>query len=223
MKASKRVLGILALAMGTAIPPAFAGGDSHDSFDDLGAQWWQWALSIPAPINPINDTTGANCFVGQRGPVWFLAGSGSGKETRRTCSVPEGTALFFPVINQVGVSAPVCDGSPSSVAKLRADAAAVIDAATGLSVKLDNRPVKNIKRVRSEVFATVFPEDNFFGAPCLGQGLIYSPSVDDGYYVKLPGLRQGTHHLSIQAASGSFFVDVFYTLKVVKTATKESD
>ena len=221
MNAVIRALGVFISALAFATGPAVAGNHGQDALDDLGAQWWQWALSIPAPINPINDTTGANCFVGQRGPVWFLAGSSSGKETRRVCNVPEGTALFFPVINQVGVSAPACDGAPSTVAKLRADAAAVIDAATGLAVKLDNRPVRNIRRLRSDVFATTFPADNFFGAPCLGQGQVYSPSVDDGYYVMLPGLRAGTHHLSIQAASGSFFVDVFYTLNVVKRNTRD--
>ena len=50
----------------------------EDSFKKLSAEWWQWALSIPASVNPQRDGTGENAFVGQRGSVWFLAGSFSG-------------------------------------------------------------------------------------------------------------------------------------------------
>jgi hypothetical protein len=44
---------------------------SADSFPDLSAEWWQWALSIPTPVNPQLDPNGANAVVGQRGKVWF--------------------------------------------------------------------------------------------------------------------------------------------------------
>jgi hypothetical protein len=219
---AKSVVAGIAIGLGVMCQAARAGAES-DGLSALSAQWWQWALSIPAPINPVSDTTGANCFIGQRGPIWFLAGSTTGLPTVRTCTVPEGAALFFPVINAIGINTPVCDGRSFSVAELRAGAAATIDSATGLSVLLDNRSIRGLQRVRSEIFATVFPQDNLFGAACLGQGQIYSPSVDDGYYVKLPGLRQGMHHLSIRGTAAGFSVDVFYTLSVVKVARKESD
>jgi hypothetical protein len=87
---------------------------SADSFEDLSVEWWQWALSIPTTVNPQVDTTGKDAVVGQRGKVWFLAGVFAGTSAERTCSVPEGTALFFPVINSVQINAPnVCGQGPT--------------------------------------------------------------------------------------------------------------
>ena len=107
MNVKTRLLGTAAMVLGALATPAFAADDTSESFRDLSAQWWQWALSIPAAINPVSDTTGANCMVGQRGPVWFLAGSITGVPTVRTCTVPEGVPLFFPVINTVWINTPV--------------------------------------------------------------------------------------------------------------------
>src|SRR5258706_16430044 len=55
-------------------------------FEQWTAEWWQFILSLPAAANPLLDT-GAQCAVGQRGPVWFLAGS-LGEVVTRTCTVP---------------------------------------------------------------------------------------------------------------------------------------
>jgi len=72
----------------------------------LSAEWWQWAFSIPYSVNPL--LVDGKCMIGQRGPVWFLAGdgSGSGQAITRTCDVPEGATLFFPVINFVDINTP---------------------------------------------------------------------------------------------------------------------
>ena len=51
------------------------------------AQWWQYALSIPTSVNPLLDPTGADCMVGQRDPIWFLAGIFPGGTATRTCAV----------------------------------------------------------------------------------------------------------------------------------------
>src|SRR6266403_5000882 len=107
-----------------------------DSLGQLSAQWWQWALSIPTSVNPQLDLDGKNVVVGQRGSVWFLAGIFGGGTVTRTCSVPEGTQLFFPVTNQVEINTPnVCGQTGTlSVKDLRAMAAAVINGATELSL-----------------------------------------------------------------------------------------
>src|SRR6266566_2624267 len=78
--------------------------------------------------------------------TWFLAGNGGGTTTR-TCTVPQSTMLFFPVINSVNVNSPnVCgqDANNMPVATLRAQIAPFIDGATKLSVKVDNKEVKNL-------------------------------------------------------------------------------
>lgn len=212
----------VAAAIGTTAP-AWA---EDDSFAALSAQWWQWALSIPVASNPLLDpavpgtTSAVNCMVGQRGAVWFLAGKFlDGGTVRRSCSVPAGVALFFPVINSVNVNSPnICgQGGPLSVRDLRGLVAPFIDAVTVVQAKLDNRPITRIRRVRSEPFITALPIDNLFVAPC-GGGVpagVYSPSVDDGYYVKVNGLAPGMHTLEFRATSGTFTLDVAYELNVV--------
>jgi hypothetical protein len=207
--------------------PAMADDDRDaSSWRSLTGQWWQWTLSTPAAANQVLDSSGANCMVGQRGPVWFLAGSFSGQPTVRTCSVPDNVSLFFPVINSVNFNTPACDQNNTeyTLADLRSLVAPPIDGATGLSVLLDNRPVHGVRRVRSDAFSVTLPPGNvfaFWGNTCVVAGQVYSPAADDGYYARLQPLRAGQHHLSIRGTDANgFAVDVFYTLNVIRTATR---
>ena len=218
---TRRFMTIVGIGLGLMMPLNMAFANSPN-LEELTAEWWQWALSIPTSINPQLDTTGGNCMVGQRGSMWFLAGTfGSGSATR-TCAVPEGTVLFFPVINAVNINTPkVCGQGPRNipVSDLRALSAASVNGATNLSVKVDGKPVANLQRVRSRVFEVALPEDNVFDAPCTGAGLgnvpagIYSPAVDDGFYVMLAPLNGRTHKLQFHAENPS--QDVTYNLTVV--------
>ncbi len=105
--------GLVATAPGEALADA-PGDVSNEQLPQLTAEWMQWALSLPNDVNPIVDTTGDLtgdlCPVGQRGPVWFLAGTffGSTAPVKRTCMVPEGTTLLFPVINGFAFNTPGC-------------------------------------------------------------------------------------------------------------------
>jgi len=100
----------------TLAQQAASKATSETDLDELTAQWWQCALSIPTLINPLEDTTGANCMIGQSNPVWFLAGFFNGSAATRSCSVPEGAALFFPVINAINFNTPnVCGQVPASI------------------------------------------------------------------------------------------------------------
>jgi hypothetical protein len=189
----------------------------------LTAQWWQYAISVPASVNPLTDPTGDHCMVGQRDPIWFLAGTFPvGKTVTRTCTVPAGEWLFFPVINNVQINVPKVCGQTGSLnaAQLRALAAPFIDAATNMSVQVDSKNISNLMRIKSDAFATTIPEDNIFNLPdeC-GPGAVsagvYSPSVDDGYYVLLKPLSVGIHTLHFHAeSSGGFALDVTYNLIV---------
>ena len=102
---SSRLASRLLLALGLALAaPAMAGdtaakGGDAPTVRELSAAWWQWALSIPASVNPLGDPTGSLCGVGQHGKVWFLGGTLDGSPANRSCKVPAGTAIFFPVIN----------------------------------------------------------------------------------------------------------------------------
>ena len=228
MKATTRLATIfkvgLTLTFMMPISTAFA-----DSFQKLSAEWWQWALSIPTSVNPQLDATGQNAVVGQHGPVWFLAGFFLGGSAVRKCSVPEGAALFFPLINSVNINSPGVCGEPpgnKSVKELRDTSAAFINGAANLSVTVDGVAIKNLRRVKSEVFVVTLPEDNVFDSPCAGLGGvpagIYYPAVDDGFYVLLDRLRAGTYTLHFHAENPSqgFVQDVVYNLTVVPVLTK---
>jgi len=215
------IVGIIGLGLMLSRQVALA---DDPSFKELSAEWQQWALSIPTPVNPQLDTSGANCMVGQRGSVWFLAGTFGGGSATRACDVPEGKSLFFPVVNSVNINAPnVCgqDATNVSVKALRALSAGCIDGATNLSVEVDGKTLKHLQRVKSEVFEVALPEDNVFNALCGGPGSvpagIYSPAVDDGFYVHLEPLEVGLHTLHIQGTSTCFSasLDVMYHLTVV--------
>jgi len=212
------VMLILAPGMATAGP-----GDVEKS----GASWWQWALSIPAAVNPLVDPTGEHCLVGQSGGVWYLAGTfGGPTSAERTCTVPAGTAFFVPVINFVNLNAPnVCGQGPDNVSvdDLRAAIAPAIDAAAKLSLTIDGVGVSNVHRTKSGVFAATLPDDNIFDPLCGGPGTVpagvYSPAVDDGYYGQVNALSAGPHllHIYAESPSGTIAVDVTYHLNAVAT------
>jgi hypothetical protein len=211
----------------TALLLPLAAAAQEPRLDELSAQWWQWGLSIPTPQNPQLDATGGNCMIGQRGSVWFLAGVWLGGTASRTCSIPEGTVLFFPVINAVNVNAPnVCGQGPGnlSVKDMRQASAASIQAATDLSVTVDGKAIHDLLRIQSVVFDVALPQDNIFDAPCGGPGTvpagIYSPAVDDGFYVRLEPLKIGNHTLHISGKGDGFTEDVIYTLTVVPVLDK---
>ena len=217
---------LLGIGLGLMIPAHPARADEPRSLSELSALWWQWGLSIPTAQNPQLDTTGENCMIGQRGSLWFLAGTWLGGTATRTCSIPEDKVLFFPVLNSVQVNAPnVCGQGPQniSVQDLRQAASAGLIGATGLSVEVDGKPVNNLLRIQSDVFDAALPENNIFDAPCAPANVpagIYSPAVDDGFYARLDPLKIGQHTLHIHSAAQGLVVDVTYKLTVVPVLEK---
>jgi len=189
----------------------------------LTAEWWEWVLSIPAPDNPLLDTTGDQCMVGQRSAICFLAGNDSAQPAvTRACLVPADATLFFPVINEINISVAqgVCGSTGTETVKeLRADIKPFIDAAQNLSVTVDGRPVSKtvLRRVQSIPFDVALPADNLFAyfglTPCPAG--IYSPAVDDGYYISVGPLAPGPHTIHFQAQSDGLAIDVSYDLTVV--------
>jgi hypothetical protein len=214
----------LTIAGTTLVVPSASGAnvevvprDSNaygNTYSEWSARWWQWVLSIPAATNPNLDTTGANCGEGQSGQVWFLAGTFGGSVTR-TCSVPAGKALFFPILNSAfGQGVGDCSGpADCDVTTLRGLAAAPMDNPTTLMVTIDNRKVKNLSqfRVTSPVFNYFFPADNIIG---LDPGT-YGPLVSDGYWLLIEPLSPGTHTIHFKGVSNSALeIDVTYNLTV---------
>src|SRR5437660_12901041 len=67
------------------------------SYGEWGAQWWRWAYSFPLAQFPPSQSGEGDCSLGQSGPVWFLAGTVGQGPVTRSCTIPTGKALFFPI------------------------------------------------------------------------------------------------------------------------------
>jgi hypothetical protein len=176
-------------------------------------------LRAPAAVNPILDETGAHCADDQAGHVWFLAGNFGGT-TERSCAIPPGTALFFPLINYVWVQ--FLTDPPATVDELRALIAPAIDGAV-VSAEIDGVAVASPgdHRAASAVFVTDLPEGNVMGVgetecPRGDDGYFHcAPSVDDGIYLMVNPLPPGAHTLHFAASHPSGFeLAVTYHLHV---------
>jgi hypothetical protein len=181
------------------------------SYPAWAADWWTWALSQPVATNPVLDTTGEHCAVGQQGNVWFLAGTFSSGAVTRDCTVPAGTALVFPVINVFYCALAEDPPEQQTEAYVRAQVAFVEDAATGLRVTVDGGTLRRLIYEESEVFSIELPADNLFGLPA---GTVASPCADAGYYALVPPLSVGEHTIRIQGTLDAFMVDVTYHITV---------
>ena len=197
--------------------------------NEWSAEWWQYILATPSNPNPLQDPTGNFCTLVQHGPVWFLAGVISGSQgIVRTCSIPEGTALLFPILNIVDINT-----ASQQVDELRAEIKGCMDAATDLLLVVDgkNIPVQAGFRERSVAFVAVLPPSGVPTVPPTPPG-IYSPAVDDGFYVMLRPLSVGQHTVRFTGATPGcnypptnfhvdpFSVDVTYQLKVEPVTLK---
>jgi hypothetical protein len=200
--------------------PGIAPIQSHPdgkTYGQWAAAWWQWAAQTPASINPVLDQ--GDCSVGQKGHVWFLAGTISGEAGKvivRNCTVPTGTKLFFPIIDAF-YGAFVTD-PPETLTEdyLRAQVT-YIEAPTLLEAKIDGVPVKNPSQYleKSPLFDVQLPPDNIYGVDeKVVPQLLLSPSVDEGYYLFLQPLPPGKHTITWKAKVGTIEQNITYNIDV---------
>jgi hypothetical protein len=190
------------------------------TYGDWGARWTEWVMGIPATENPVNDTTGAQCGLGQWGPVFFLVGTtGSGPLTR-SCTVPSGLALFFPLITSV--CAIPEDGSTRAAIQ-SVCAGGIIDLVDKSSLRLtiDGRSVQNLADARaSEFFSFTGAVPGLFETTGCGTPPCYegfrATGFTDGYWAMVRPLPVGAHtiHFVASIPSFSFTVDATYNLTV---------
>lgn len=185
--------------------------------------WWQWALSIPASVNPLLDTTGAHCREGQSGKVWFLAGTTGGAAVTRNCTIPAGKALFFPIVNFVNdnLECPPTPPTTFTVDQLHDQLDAAIDTVNTLKANVDGVTIRDIMQLYraktdNSSFSVTLPSDNLFGCPALvGK---QSPLTSDGYYLMLAPLSAGSHTIHFKGGTSTGFTsEVTYHLLVRNT------
>ncbi|MGE5261768.1 MAG: hypothetical protein ACM3S0_00175 [Acidobacteriota bacterium] len=190
----------------TVLPP-----NAHPfglTYAQWAAKWWKWQLERSPDTNPNLDPTG--CSNVQSGPVWFLAGAFGQPAVERTCTVPVGKALLFPVMNALVLA------SPGDTAQMVRDQAKnAIDPLVDYGASVDGVTIKDLAAYRLyqgslndlPIFSVTIPEPGFFGL--LG---IYAPCSDDGVYLMLAPLPPGEHNIHYYA--NEFGVDVTYHLTV---------
>jgi hypothetical protein len=192
------------------------------TYSEWAAAWWKWALQTPASVNPLTDPTGEHCNVNQSDHVWFLAGGAFGlSPVTRDCTVPEGQALFFPLIN-VFYGAFLTDPPDQRTEEFIRNQVACVGDATFNFVEIDGVQVNNPGQYleKSVIFDVFLPEDNIFkdlfnlDIP----DLTLSPSVDEGFYLFVSPLKPGEHTIRWQASSEAcgFSQDITYHITVTK-------
>ena len=161
--------------------------------------WWQWAFSFERVRSPISDRTGEMCTSRQSGDLWYLAGTYGTRRTERSCKIPFGKTIFFPLINYVTYRG---EGSNESCMSLASRVAAVTNQPSALILEVDGRRFDGLEAHR-------------LATPCFslvpGQP---ADAVANGYYVALRPLSRGRHVLNFGGAFPDMVQAVTYTLDV---------
>lgn len=195
------------------------------SYAEWTAEWWKWYAKIPASIHPAPDETGEYCDQGQDGKVWFLAGTWS-SPIERDCTVPVGTAIFFPIINVEcsTLEEPPFYGGNEEELRQCVENIGFSDA-DELIVTIDGKEVTNPLVYRldelSPIFEITIPNDNILGVDIGDEEWMTGQSVAGGYYIMLPPLSRGEHVIYFKGVLGEnglfpgFTQEVTYYLDVV--------
>jgi hypothetical protein len=173
------------------------------TYSQWAAKWWKWALKIPADNHPLNS---GDCSIGQKGKVWFLGGSAGStdKPIKRHCQVPEGTKLFFPLVNSSWLAFPIGDPpDPIDEPSLRSSVCKTLPET--VEVSIDGIPVKRPTQYfeESSVFEAYLPSNDIAGVQDsqIPDGRIVG--VDIGYYIFLQPLHPGKHMIKWKVPKSS--------------------
>lgn len=199
-------------------PPVVTPSTGGASYSELSARWWQWLLSIRAAVNPNLDETGVNCEQGQNDDVWFLAGAFGGT-FKRSCTVPAGKPIFFPVVTSIGFK----PWGYETLMDLRGQVGAFIDGFSrpggavnctvdGASCFGEQAP--SAFRVRSPAFTVMAPARGVLPPGQLSVPGNTDPIVSDGYWVLLEPLAAGNHTIQFDATAVDADGDPPFSLNV---------
>jgi len=229
------IAGVFMLTALANVSPARADDDRGqaeafgETYGEWSARWWQWQRSLELiGMNPVTDVTGEFCAENQltddNEDVWFLAGT-DGSIVERDCTVPEDTAIFYPLINAIFSNEP---GEDASEDEKREALGGLFELTCILKSSLDGVPT-----AISDI--TVRTQSPLFFDPIFGD----QEAVSDGWWVMLPPLSTGEHVLEFTGALCSpdrdpdnpgglilttfFKVDVTYNLTILGEKDDDDD
>ena len=180
------------------LPPAKAIAGA--SQEEWSKRWWRWALSFEDDESPVADPDGRFCALGQSGPVWFLAGTYGTARAIRSCRVPAGKTLFFPLINHVTFEP---DDQDESCTSLKRRAAALTPAPDALLLEVNGRRFNGLAAHRQATRRCfhISEDDETLAA-------------GNGFYVALGPLKKGRYTLNFGGILPELSQAVTYTLDV---------
>ena len=175
------VLGVI-LALALTTPMALAkveqGTVASGKTEELAAAWTQWAYSKPEPQSPlIGEYEGGPRCDGTPvsptpGNTWFLAGtnrppSPTAEETKRTCTMPVGNRLFFPVYSATFFITENGETKEDALEFVTGRVDAVQkDPDLTIEVTVDGKEISNrIVRAQTPFFVTTLAEGNILDVP----------------------------------------------------------
>src|SRR5829696_3371975 len=183
-------------------------------YDQWSAKWWDWFLSIPVETSPVLDSDGRYCSKNQSGPVWYLAGS-NGERQVRSCTIPAGKALLFPILTTECSYAENTDLKTPQELRDCAIEEHEKYISRSQDLKVDGKQINVDEfRVQSPLFNFTFPQNNFFGAP-VGP----TQGLSDGWFIMLKPLSPGNHTIEFSGEvskppPGGFSTAATYNLDV---------
>jgi hypothetical protein len=206
----------------TAAAVLLAGASSPARSDEPGFpllnEWWQWAMSIPAAVNPILDNTGQRCALGQRGNLWFLAGNTGGTSVRE-CTIPLHTRVLIPLHNtfcfpDADFTAGQCFDAVAQDFSTFTFADAWVDGRSiGGGQVPDANLVEQFPVTGESTFTFAIPKNGLFGF----KAGLHRSTVAAGRWAFAGFDTPGQHTLRVRSRSTTGFVlDVTYRLTVVE-------
>ena len=166
------------------------------------ARWWMWAASFRGEESPVTDREGTRCSSGQEGETFFLAGAYGSDPVQRTCTVPRGKYLFFPLLTYIVLP----DGGSRDCDQLKSEARSMVRNPTLLFAQVDGRAIPALESRRAAP-AKCFNVNARTHGPNVS-------SASDGYWLMLRPLPPGRHTLHFGGQVTSLSQDITYSLIV---------
>lgn len=196
------VIVVIAVATSQKSQPAFlANSEKTVEGKPLGywaSAWWTWAYGQPAGRDAVRDRTGVFCASNQNGNVWFLAGGYGSSQLVRTCTIPEGKYIFFPLINFFSqfTTRAECKLGALVIKKY-------MDLVWDQFVELENQRITDSRLLR-------ISSSYCFDIETMSEGTSFS----DGYWAMLKPLPKGKYTLKFGGKHPDFSQDIVYKLVI---------
>lgn len=162
------------------------------SWAEWAQLWWKWCYSDPAEKSPVSDASGELCSRGQiYEDVWFLAGTFGGPRIERTCTVPAGRSIFFPLVNDLISFA--TDPHLKTTDELISYAKRDLDETSYLYLRINEVERGDLKTLTKNRISTGLFDIAL--APKGSEKPEMTKAVSDGYWVFLEPLPAGRHRV----------------------------